>query len=67
MTTPLVKVCQTSDEYFGAFQVDLKRQGKIAGLGDFVAKALSSLGVKKKQGCGCAKRQEKLNQMFPFE
>jgi len=33
------------------------------GLGDYVAKGLGTFGVKKKQGCGCDKRQEKLNRI----
>lgn len=31
------------------------------GLGDYVAKGLAALGIKKKRGCGCAKRQAALN------
>lgn len=33
------------------------------GLGDSVELALASLGVKKRKGCGCTKRQKKLNQL----
>lgn len=31
------------------------------GLGDEVANVLSRMGFKKKQGCGCQERQERLN------
>ena len=37
------------------------------GLGDTVAKALSAVGVKKKEGCGCAERQAKLNDLVPYK
>ena len=37
------------------------------GLGDTVAKVLSSVGVKKKEGCGCAERQAKLNELVPYK
>ena len=40
---------------------------KSRGLGDTVAKVLSTVGVKKKEGCGCAGRQEKLNNLFPYK
>lgn len=33
------------------------------GLGDSVELALASLGIKKKKGCGCTKRQKKLNKL----
>jgi hypothetical protein len=31
------------------------------GIGSFVASLISKLGIKKKPGCGCGKREEKLN------
>lgn len=37
------------------------------GLGDTVAKVLNKVGVKKKSGCRCAERQEKLNEIFPYK
>ena len=40
---------------------------KSRGLGDTVAKVLSSVGIKKKEGCGCAERQTKLNSLFPYK
>lgn len=42
------------------------------GLGDLVAKVTEVTGIKyvveavAPQGCGCADRQAKLNEMFPF-
>lgn len=45
----------------------------MEGLGDLVAKVTETTGIKKvveaafpNGGCGCAQRQQKLNQMFPF-
>jgi len=49
--------------------------GKSLGLGDTVAKITEATGIKKLVDtvsdamgvdCGCAKRQEKLNEMFPY-
>ena len=40
------------------------------GLGDTVAKAIhiASLGkIQPKKDCGCKKRQEKLNNLFPYK
>lgn len=47
------------------------------GLGDTIAKITNSLGIDKlveevtqkigKKDCGCSKRQEKLNDMFPYK
>lgn len=43
------------------------RKTKLArGLGDTVAKILSRLGIKKRRGCGCTERQERLNRWFPY-
>jgi hypothetical protein len=49
---------------------------KSKGLGDTVAKITKATGIDKvaegvakamgKEDCGCGKRQEKLNQMFPY-
>ena len=44
----------------------------MKGLGDLVAKATEVTGIKKVveavagKDCGCAQRQQKLNNMFPF-
>lgn len=45
----------------------------MEGLGDLVAKVTETTGIKKvveaafpNGGCGCAQRQHKLNEMFPF-
>jgi hypothetical protein len=45
----------------------------MEGLGDLVAKVTDTTGIKKvvdaafpNGGCGCAERQQKLNEMFPF-
>lgn len=35
------------------------------GLGDLVAAAASSVGVKPKEGCGCEKRRQALNRATP--
>lgn len=39
---------------------------KIRGLGDVVAIAAKTIGIKQTPGCGCAEKQEALNKMFPF-
>lgn len=39
---------------------------KIRGLGDLVARGLEKIGIRKKPGCGCHKRQKALNKMVPF-
>ena len=36
------------------------------GLGDWIAGALLRLGILKRPGCGCARRQSALNRLFPF-
>ena len=38
------------------------------GFGDTVANAINKYtNVKPKEGCGCKKRQEALNKMFPYK
>lgn len=43
---------------------------KSRGLGDTVKKVIEYVGldklVKNKKSCGCRKRQEKLNKLFPY-
>lgn len=46
----------------------------MEGLGDLVAKVTEVTGIKAvveavapNGGCGCAERQQKLNEMFPFQ
>jgi len=38
----------------------------MKGAGDLISKTLSSIGIKKKQDCGCGSRQAKLNRLMPF-
>jgi hypothetical protein len=50
---------------------------KTSGLGDTIAKITNALGIDKiveattkavgKSDCGCKKRQQKLNEMFPYK
>lgn len=50
---------------------------KSTGLGDTVAKMTNALGLDKvaesvakavgKEDCGCSKRREKLNELFPYD
>jgi hypothetical protein len=40
--------------------------GPSRGLGDTVAKALKTVGVQKRKGCKCGKRQAKLNRMVTY-
>lgn len=37
------------------------------GFGDVLAFIFKKLGIKKKKGCGCDKRQEAINKFFPFK
>ena len=39
----------------------------MRGLGDLVKKGTEAIGIKQKKGCGCGKRQDKLNKLFPFK
>ena len=39
---------------------------KSVGLGDTVAKITNTLGIDKVADCGCNKRREKLNELFPY-
>ena len=36
------------------------------GLGDTIAKLTKRLGIKRKPGCGCGKRQAALNRLVPY-
>lgn len=72
-------LCQTRSDYFDAYEagrgpgqkqatemnVKAKPTG-MRGLGDLVAAGLSAVGIKKRSGCGCGKRQAWLNRMVPF-
>lgn len=40
---------------------------KSRGLGDTVAKVLSSVGIKKSKNCKCSQRQDKLNKLVPYK
>jgi hypothetical protein len=37
------------------------------GLGDTIAKAAKTIGIKQTEGCGCQKRQEILNKLVPYK
>lgn len=37
-----------------------------SGIGDTISKLLRRIGIKKRKGCGCSKRQAKLNQWWKF-
>ena len=39
---------------------------EVKGAGDLISKVASTVKIKKKPGCGCSKRQRKLNKMIPF-
>ena len=43
------------------------KEEKIRGLGDVLAKFFAAIGIKKRKGCGCQKRQNLLNKIFPFK
>jgi len=47
-----------------------KNIGKFSqhrGFGDTVASVTNALGIKQKEGCGCQKRQEWLNNKLPYQ
>lgn len=55
----------------------MKKKTKSKGLGDTVAKITEATGLDKlaermaramgKEDCGCKRRQEKLNEIFPYD
>jgi len=57
-------------------QTQLNENQKSKGLGDTIAKVTHAVGLDKvaeavakaagKEDCGCSKRQQKLNDMFPY-
>lgn len=62
--------CKNKPHYFEMFYNESENGNnpvKSRGFGDTVAKVLEKVGIKKKEGCGCEKRQEKLNQWFPYK
>tara|TARA_R100001086_G_C11682196_1_gene216087 strand:+ start:150 stop:473 length:324 start_codon:yes stop_codon:yes gene_type:complete len=40
---------------------------ELAGVGDAVSRVAKAVGIEKKKGCGCAKRQKMLNDMMPVK
>ena len=45
-----------------------KPRMKSRGFGDTVAKTINRYtNIKSKKGCGCKKRQQTLNRMFPYK
>ena len=56
-------------------KLNYMEQNKSKGLGDTIAKITKATGIKKvvdtaskmvKKDCGCAKRQDNLNRLFPY-
>jgi hypothetical protein len=43
-----------------------KQPKSIRGVGDVIEKVVSSIGIRKKKGCGCGSAQAKLNRIIPF-
>lgn len=39
---------------------------KDRGLGDTLARIFKRFGIKQKRGCGCRKRQSRLNTLIPY-
>ena len=57
------------------YKLNYMEKNKSKGLGDTVAKIAKATGLKKvvdtvskvtKKDCGCAKRQDSLNRLFPY-
>lgn len=40
-----------------------RRRRRLRGLGDVLAALFKAVGIKQKPGCGCKRRQEKLNKL----
>lgn len=66
--------CQNKPHYFEMFYNESENGDKPSelsnrprGFGDTVANFLHKVGVKKKKGCGCSKRQEFLNKLIPYK
>ena len=54
--------------------MNLSQYRRLRGLGDTIEKITKATGIKKvvekvtgKKDCGCKKRKEKLNEMFPYK
>jgi hypothetical protein len=57
--------------------IDKETQEESKGLGDTIAKVTNTLGIDKlaeevaqamgKSDCGCKKRQQRLNELFPYK
>ena len=43
--------------------VKAQKEAETTGLGDVVEKVTNTLGIKKKEGCGCEERKEKWNKI----
>ena len=41
--------------------------GSPRGLGSLISSMLNRIGIKKKPGCGCQKRADTLDRLFPFK
>ena len=54
----LLHICKDGQPYDGV---------SSRGLGDTVAKMLSSVGIKKSKNCKCSQRQDKLNKLVPYK
>jgi len=51
------------DKYFRTCVVPPKPRG----FGDTIARWLKSLGFKQRKGCGCGRRQRRLNSLIPYD
>lgn len=58
-----IKICKRCKRKIRTpFSIDrIRAVCKKPGLGDRIVNGLTIFGIKKKRGCGCSSRQEKLN------
>jgi len=59
--------CDICGRAFKNVVLPVRHRCKSRGLGDTVAKALSSVGIKKSKNCKCTQRQDKLNKLVPYK
>lgn len=60
----VVKCTRCGNEFPASVGVDAIANCGRMGLGDYVAWGLKKVGIRKRAGCGCAKRQKKLNKIY---
>lgn len=66
MTYVLIKNGEQVEVSKDEYEREVSRHARqLPGLGDVVAGAANAVGIKKKPGCGCQKRQDAMNRATP--